>query len=57
MRPLTAKQLQVLEAIHEHQAETGLSPTLQELGGTLEVNRVTVYGHVRALLEKGFLEN
>lgn len=57
MRPLTAKQLQVLEAIHEHQAETGLSPTLQELGATLEVNRVTVYGHVRALLEKGFLEN
>lgn len=57
MRPLTAKQLQVLEAIHRHQAETGLSPTLQELGATLEVNRVTVYGHVRALLEKGFLEN
>jgi repressor LexA len=57
MRPLTAKQLQVLEAIHRSQAETGLSPTLQELGATLEVNRVTVYGHVRALLEKGFLEN
>jgi repressor LexA len=57
MRPLTAKQLQVLEAIHQHQADTGLSPTLQELGATLEVNRVTVYGHVRALLEKGFLEN
>ncbi len=57
MRPLTAKQLQVLEAIHQHQTETGLSPTLQELGATLEVNRVTVYGHVRALLEKGFLEN
>jgi repressor LexA len=57
MRPLTTKQLQVLEAIHEHQADTGLSPTLQELGAALEVNRVTVYGHVRALLEKGFLEN
>lgn len=57
MRPLTTKQLQVLEAIHQHQADTGLSPTLQELGATLEVNRVTVYGHVRALLEKGFLEN
>lgn len=57
MRPLTPKQLQVLEAIHRYQQETGLSPTLQELGAELEVNRVTVYGHVRALLEKGFLEN
>ncbi len=57
MRPLTTKQLQVLESIHKHQAETGLSPTLQELGATLEVNRVTVYGHVQALLGKGFLEN
>jgi len=57
MRPLTSKQLLVLESIHKHQAETGLSPTLQELGATLEVNRVTVYGHVQALLEKGYLEN
>lgn len=57
MRPLTAKQLQVLEAIRRHQAESGLSPTLQELGEALAVNRVTVYGHVQALLQKGFLEN
>ena len=57
MRPLTKKQLQVLEAIREHQLENGLSPTLQELGAALAVNRVTVYGHVQALLQKGFLEN
>ncbi|MDP6964107.1 MAG: transcriptional repressor LexA [Planctomycetota bacterium] len=57
MRPITTKQLQVLEAICAHQQETGLSPTMQELGGKLGVNRVTVYGHVQALLEKGFLEN
>lgn len=57
MRPLTTKQLQVLRAIRRHQAETGLSPTLQELGQELAVNRVTVYGHVQALLQKGYLEN
>lgn len=57
MRPLTPKQLQVLTAIHDHQQETGLSPTMQELGAVLEVNRVTVYGHVQALLQKGHLEN
>jgi repressor LexA len=57
MRPLTAKQLQVLQGIRRHQVDTGLSPTLQELGETLSVNRVTVYGHVQALLQKGFLEN
>jgi len=57
MRPLTPKQLKVLETIHEHQMDTGLSPTLQELGAVLEVNRVTVYGHVQALLQKGHLEN
>ncbi len=57
MRPLTRKQLQVLQAIRQHQLENGLSPTLQELGLALAVNRVTVYGHVQALLQKGFLEN
>lgn len=55
--PLTPKQLQVLESIRHHQEETSLSPTMQELGAVLAVNRVTVYGHVRALLQKGYLEN
>lgn len=57
MRPLTRKQLEVLAAIEDHQRENGLSPTLHELGQRLAVNRVTVYGHVQALLQKGFLEN
>lgn len=57
MRPLTRKQLEVLAAIQRHQHESGLSPTLQELGQSLAVNRVTVFGHVQALLQKGFLEN
>ncbi len=57
MRPLTRKQWAVLTSIQEHQHENGLSPTLQELGQRLTVNRVTIYGHVQALLQKGFLEN
>jgi len=56
-RPLTPRQLQVLQLIREHQATTGLSPTLEELGQALGVNRVTAYGHVHALLQKGLLEN
>ena len=57
MKPITSKQFEVLEAISAHQHTTGLSPTMQELGGKLGVNRVTIYGHVQSLLEKGFLEN
>jgi len=57
MRPLTRKQQEVLAAILDHQLESGLSPTLQELGQRLAVNRVTIFGHVQALLQKGFLEN
>lgn len=56
-RPLTPRQLQVLQAIRDHQATTGLSPTLEELGRALGVNRMTAYGHVQALLQKGLLEN
>ncbi len=56
-RPLTRRQHQVLQAIDRSQQETGLSPTLEELGQTLGVNRITAYGHVQALIQKGFLEN
>ncbi|MBC8329298.1 MAG: transcriptional repressor LexA [Planctomycetes bacterium] len=56
-RPLTRRQHQVLRAIQRSQEETGLSPTLEELGKGLGVNRITAYGHVQALLQKGFLEN
>jgi repressor LexA len=56
-RPLTRRQHQVLEAIHQSQVESGISPTLEELGRSLGVNRTTVFGHVQALIQKGFLEN
>lgn len=55
--PLTKRQHQILQAFGSMQAEVGYSPTLRELGEELGVNRVTVYGHIQALLEKGALEN
>ena len=55
--PLTKRQHQILQAFQSLQAEVGYSPTLRELGEELGVNRVTVYGHIQVLLEKGALEN
>ncbi|TAH34880.1 MAG: transcriptional repressor LexA [Planctomycetota bacterium] len=55
--PVTRKQFSVLQAIRLHQRSAGLSPTLEELGQALQVNRITAYGHVQALLEKGYLSN
>jgi repressor LexA len=55
--PLTRRQFEVLQAFADHQRETQLAPTLEELGQQLGVNRVTVYGHIQALLQKQCLEN
>jgi repressor LexA len=56
-RPITKRQLDVLLAIHTWQVENSISPTLEELGQDLGVNRVTVFGHVQALIQKGYLAN
>ncbi len=56
-QPLTKRQHQILQVFDQLQQENGYSPTMQELGDELGVNRVTVYGHVQVLLEKGALEN
>lgn len=57
VRPLTRRQHDVLRAIQEARLETGLAPTLEELGQRFGVNRVSAYGHVKALLKKGYLRN
>jgi len=54
---LTPKQLKVLETIHNHQLETSLSPTLAEIGEVMGVSRVTIHGHVKALIANHYLEN
>ena len=57
-RPLlTRRQHEVLIAFARLQDESGLAPTLEELGRELGLNRATVHGHIQALVDKGMLEN
>jgi repressor LexA len=53
---LTRRQADVVRFIASYRLKHGLSPTLAEIGDGLGVSRVTVFEHVRALEEKGWLE-
>lgn len=53
--PLTSTQKQVFDFVCDYRAKRGVSPTLQEIGDHLNVHRVTVHAHVKALLEKKYL--
>lgn len=52
---LTPKQLQILRFVTEYRERKGLSPTLEEIGEELKVNRVTIFCHVREMEKKGVL--
>lgn len=52
---LTKRQAHVLDYIRDYVATHGLSPTLAEVGEHLGVNRVTVFEHVKALEQKGWI--
>jgi DNA-binding MarR family transcriptional regulator len=52
----TPRQLQVLEEIDIYRARCGVSPTCQEIGELLQINRVTAHLHIAALEEKGYLK-
>lgn len=52
---LTRRQANVLEFIRSYTRRHGYSPTLEEIGSRLGVNRVTIFEHVRALEAKGWL--
>lgn len=56
-QPLTKRQYQILQTFDRLQQDFGYSPTLNELGEDLGVNRVTVFGHIQVLVEKGAMEN
>ena len=49
----TPKQLQIMTFIREYRAANRTSPTLEEIGNSLGVHRVTVHQHVAALVKKG----
>ena len=52
---LTRRQAHVLEFIREFIRDHGYSPTLEEVGEMLGVNRVTIFEHVRALESKNWI--
>ncbi|NRA95660.1 MAG: transcriptional repressor LexA [Planctomycetes bacterium] len=52
---LTKRQAHVLDFVRNYISENNLSPTLGEIGDGLGVNRVTVFEHVRALEQKGWI--
>ena len=49
----TPKQLQIMKFIRDYRRENQTSPTLEEIGNSLGVHRVTVHQHVAALVKKG----
>ncbi len=49
----TPKQLEIMRFIREYRMEHETSPTLEEIGQSLGVHRVTVHQHVAALVKKG----
>ncbi len=49
----TPKQLQIMSFIRDYRQQNNTSPTLEEIGNSLGVHRVTVHQHVAALVKKG----
>lgn len=51
----TPRQMQILTFIRDFRARHGYSPTMQEIGDSLGLTKVTVFEHVGALERKGLL--
>lgn len=54
--PLTRRQSEILNYVREYVAQNGISPTLEEIAHSFGVSRVTIFGHIGELENKGFLE-
>jgi repressor LexA len=56
-QPLTARQAEILQAIREHVAETGVPPSRPELARALGISSTNgVFKHLDALARKGAIE-
>ena len=55
MHNLTPRQLDILRFLRDYRSRLGYSPTLQEIGDSLNLTKVTVFEHVGALERKGAL--
>ncbi len=52
---LTPRQIEIMLFIRNYRINNGCSPTLREIAAEAGVSRVTVFGHIEALIEKGML--
>ncbi len=56
-QPLTKRQRQLLDYIHQYSTKNGYPPTHEEMAEALEVNSVaTVHDHLLELVRKGFVK-
>lgn len=53
--PPTARQRAVFDAIADTIERCGYAPTLTELAAAFAIGKITAYGHVDALVRKGWL--
>ncbi len=56
MKPLSARQLELLEAIRSYAASKGRMPSVREMAARLGRAPSTIHQHMAALSRKGFLE-
>src|SRR5512139_3797677 len=54
---LTPKQLRVLTFIRDFSQARGYAPTMQEVADEFRVSKVTVFEHIGALQQKGYLKH
>lgn len=52
---ITPRQMEILRYIRDYRSQNGYSPTMQEIGDSLGLTKVTVFEHVGALEKKGAL--
>ena len=53
---ITPKQKAVLDFVRGYREENGVSPTMDEIAASLELNKKTVYEHLVRLKERGAVE-
>lgn len=54
--PLTRRQNEILAYVRDYIEQNGISPTLEEIAHAFGVSRVTIFGHIGELEDKGFLK-
>ena len=53
---LTRRQHDILEFLRSYVAEHQISPTLEEIADRFEVNKVTIFGHIKEMVAKGVIQ-